>query len=199
MPLTAARSRVEASPMDRGKAMAANTQNGRQGASRWRIVPWVVASLLLLAPAVAMRFTSEVAWIGSDFVFMGVMLFGACGLFELAARATGNNAYRAGAAIALLASFLLIWINLAVGIIGNEDNPANQMFFGVIVVGLIGAFIARFEARGMERAMIATGIAQAATAVAAMVMGHFIWILAGFFCALWFGSASLFRKAARGT
>ena len=198
MPLTSRAGRVGASLMVGGKAMADKAENGgRRRVSRWRIVPWAVAALLLLLPAVAMRFGDEVTWTASDFIFMGVMLFGACGVFELAARMSGNNAYRAAVAIAVVATVLLIWINLAVGIIGSENNPANQMFFGVIVIGLIGAFLARFEAEGMARALAVTGIAQALTAVAAMVMGHFTWILVGFFCALWFGSASLFRKAAR--
>ena len=36
-----------------------------------------------------------------------------------------------------MAAFLLIWINLAVGIIGSEDNPANLMYGAVLLLGLV--------------------------------------------------------------
>ena len=38
--------------------------------------------------------------------------------------------------MAIVAAFLLIWINLAVGINGSEDNPANLMYGGVLTVGV---------------------------------------------------------------
>ncbi len=51
-------------------------------------------------------------------------------------------AYRFAVGVALAAAFLLVWMNLAVGLIGSEDNPANLMYFGVLAVGFIGAIIA---------------------------------------------------------
>jgi hypothetical protein len=176
--------------------MTGNVENGGRRRERWRLVPWAVATGLLLLPLVAMRFTDEVDWTASDFVLMGVMLYGCCAVFEAAARMTGNNAYRAGVAIAVLGAFLLTWINLAVGIVGNENNPINQMFFGVIFVGVIGAFIVRFRARGMARVLTAMAGAQGLASLAVLFMGHFTWVLAGFFCAIWLGSAELFRRAA---
>ena len=178
---------------------------GRRGRS-WRIAPWAVAMLLLLLPLVAMQFTDEMVWDETDFIVMGALLFGACGAFELAARTTGNNAYRAAVGVAVVAAFLLIWINLAVGIIGSEDNPANLMYGGVLAVGIIGAAIARFRPRGMARALFATALAQALAAVIALMFGwgstgenwpQVIVFLNGFFAALWLGSAGLFQKAAR--
>jgi hypothetical protein len=53
-------------------------------------------------------------------------------------------------------------MNLAVGIIGSEDNPANLMYGGVLAVGIIGAIIARFEPHGMARALVATTLATSA-------------------------------------
>jgi len=172
------------------------TENTGGRVSPWRLIPWGIAAMLLLLPLIASQFTDEVDWSETDFLVMGVMLFGACGLFELTARMTGNAAYRAGVAVAVVAAFLLTWINLAVGIVGDENNPANQMFFGVLLVGIAGAFIGRFTPRGMARALTATAIAQGLVAVIVMIMGHFTWILAAFFCALWLGSAELFRRAA---
>ena len=58
----------------------------------------------------------------------------ACGTCELAARMTGNSAYRAAVGVAVAAAFILVWMNLAVGIIGTEDNPAKLMYGGVLPV-----------------------------------------------------------------
>ena len=49
--------------------MAGNTttDNGRRGKNRWRPAIWGAAAFLLVLPAVAMQFTSEVNWTASDF------------------------------------------------------------------------------------------------------------------------------------
>lgn len=179
--------------------MAGTTENGsgRRG-NRWRIARWGTAGILLLVPWVAMQFTEEVAWTLSDFGVFGAMLFVACGTYELAARVTGNTAYRAAAGVALAAAFILVWLNLAVGIIGSEKNPANLMYAGVLAVGILGALLARFQPHGMARALAGTALAQALVAVIALIAG---WgsalILTGGFVALWLTSAQLFRRAAR--
>jgi hypothetical protein len=161
---------------------------------------WGVA-LLLLAPLVAMQFTDEVNWDAADFALAGAMLFGACGAYELAARMTANHAYRAAVAIAIVAALILVWINLAVGVIGTEDNPANLMYGGVLAVGVVGACIARLRPQGMMRVLVAMALAQAAVAVIALIGGLGSTGpnlgLTGFFAALWLASAWLFRKAAR--
>jgi hypothetical protein len=187
--------------------MAGNTENGGGRRGRfWRIAPWVIAALILLLPLVAMQFTDEVVWDETDFAVIGAMLFGACGAYELAARTTGNIAYRAAVGVAVVAAFILIWINLAVGIIGSEDNPANLMYGGVLAVGILGALIVRFQPHGMARALAATALAQALVGVIALIGGlgstgtnwpGAIVFLTGFFAALWLVSAWLFRKAAR--
>lgn len=180
--------------------MAANMENrDTRRPNRWSLPIWGMAAFMLLLPAVAMQFTTEVNWTGSDFVVMGVLLSLACGSYELATRLSGNTAYRLAAGIAVLAGFMLVWINLAVGIIGSEDNPANLMFVGVLAVGVVGALLARFRAGGMAAAMVAMAIAQCAIAVLAIVKGSEWGLvgLIGFFAAMWLLSAVLFRKAAR--
>jgi hypothetical protein len=173
--------------------MAGGADNG----SRWRIAVWCTAAFLLLLPLVAMQFTAEVNWDETDFIVFGAMLAIACGLYELAARATGSGAYRTAVGIAAAAAFILVWMNLAVGIIGSEENPLNLMYGGVLTVGIAGAAIARFQPNGMASAMVAVALTQILVAVIAQVAGHFTWALTAAFVALWLGSASLFRKAAR--
>jgi hypothetical protein len=185
--------------------MGGNAGGGRRGRF-WRIAPWVIAALILLLPLVAMQFTDEVVWDETDFAVMGAMLFGACSAYELAARRTGNTAYRAAVGVAVVAAFILVWINLAVGIIGSEDNPANLMYGGVLAVGILGALIVRFQPNGMARALGATALAQALVGMIALIAGLGstganwpapIVFLTGFFAALWLVSAWLFRQAAR--
>ena len=135
---------------------------GRGRASRWRIVGWSVAGLGLLLPLAAMQVTDEVNWGAGDFAVAGALVLGVGVTYELAARATGNGAYRAAVAVALAAAFILVWISLAVGVIGSEGDPANLMYGGVLAVGIVGAVLARGRPRGMARALLATALAAGA-------------------------------------
>jgi hypothetical protein len=172
-----------------------------------RLIVWaVVVALILLIPLVAMQFTSEVNWTLSDFVFAGVLLFGTGLTYELARKA-GGIAYGAAVGVALAAAFLLVWINGAVGIIGNEDNPANLMYGGVLAVGIIGAMIARFQPQGMARALFATALTQLLVPVIALIVWRpslddapgivGVFMLNAFFVILFAVSALFFRRAVR--
>lgn len=165
--------------------------------------------MLLLLPAAAMRFTEEVNWAGSDFVVMGVMLTSACALYELGVWLSGSVVYRAGFAIAVVTGFLTVWVNLAVGMFGSEDNPLNPMFGGVLLVAMLGSLLAMFRARGMAWAMGATAVAQLLAAGTGLVVGltagtdeaHGPGIareafLTACFALPWLASSTLFRKAA---
>lgn len=187
-----------------GKTLEGNSEDGGvRHMSRWRIAAWVAAALVLLANYVAMQFTHEVSWSVSDFVFAGVLLFGSLGAYEIAARMTGDTAYRAAVGVAIVAAFLLTWVNGAVGI---TDSDADGTYLGVVAIGIIGAFLARFRPRGMARAMLATAVAQALVGVIALIAGIVpahnsvfeVLAITGFFVALFAGSALLFREAERG-
>jgi hypothetical protein len=172
----------------------------------WRKAPWVIAALILLLPLVAMPFTDEVVWDETDFVVAGAMLFGACGAWELASRVSESFTYRAGFGVAILAALILVWMNLAVGIIGSDDNPANLMYGGVLAVGIVGSLMVRFRPHGMAHVLAATSLAQAMVGAVALVTGSgsdganwpgAIVCLTMVFAGLWLVSAWLFRKAAR--
>lgn len=181
--------------------MTANVESRRRG-SPWRLVGWGIAATLILLPLVAMQFTSEVNWTAEDFIFAIVMI-GTVGLvFELAVRMTSNWAYRAGAACALAAGFLLVWINGAVGMIGSEGNPNNLLFGIVLLVALLGSVAARFRAASMALVMAAAGLVYMLL-VPIVVMRSDLpvetreIVLTLIFAGPWFVSAALFRKAAR--
>jgi predicted anti-sigma-YlaC factor YlaD len=165
----------------------------------------LATSLLLLIPLVAMRFTDEVNWTALDFIVMGILLFGTGLTYVLISRLSDSIAYRAAVGVAVLAGFVLIWGNLAVGLIGSENNPANLLYFVVLAIGFIGAAIARFRPRGMMRALFTTAIAQALVPVIALIIWKStfyeppgivgVFILNGFFVGLFVVSALLFRHA----
>lgn len=136
-----------------------------------RLSVWaIVVALILMIPLVAMQFTMEVNWTLFDFVFMGTLLFGAGSTYELVARKMSNGAYRVAVGVAVVAAVLLVWINGAVGIIGDEGSPANLMYFGVLAVGFIGALIARFQPDGMARTLFAMALAQFLVPVIALIV-----------------------------
>jgi hypothetical protein len=175
--------------------MAKAAADNRHGIP-WRILGWGGAACLLLVPLAA-----HFPWTLSDFVVAAVMLGTAGGALELAVRfSRGSLAYRAGAGFAVAAAFLLVWVNGAVGFLGDEDNPANLVFAAVLLVTLLGAILARFRPAGMARAMLAAAAVQFLIAPIAWFAhwGSLYEIVLGttLFTALWLVSAALFRKAA---
>jgi len=186
------------------KTMAGNTANGSGRRGGWRKAVWGTAAFLWLLPLVAMQFTAEVNL--AETIAYGVILLAAVGTYELAsALRTRNITYRIAVGVALAAAFLLGWMNGAVGIIGNEGQPANLMFSGVIAVGLVGALVTRFRPRGLSHVLIVVALAQALVPVIALIIwpqvswgaaGMFgVFALNAFFVMLFVASALLFRLA----
>jgi hypothetical protein len=165
---------------------------------RVRALVWGTAVAVFLLPAVAMQFTREMNWDGTDFRAWGMMLLVACVAYEVAARVARSNAYMAAAGLAAGAAFLTVWANLAVGIIGNENNPANDLFFGVVAVAVFGSPLVLFRARAMAWVMVATAAAQLAVCLYAWLagLGH-VFVFTAVMCAVWLASARLFGIAAR--
>jgi len=168
----------------------------------------LATGLLLLIPLTAKLFLAEMAWDVFDFVAAGILLFGAGLMFVLIARMSNNTTYRVAAGVAVAAGLLLVWANLAVGLVGSEDNPANLLYGGVLIVALLGAFIARFRPLGMSNAMFAAAL----TYVVVTAVALFIWkpsaataepfvglvnvlVANGTFAAIWAVSGWLFRRA----
>lgn len=172
----------------------------------WRMAGWGLLAGLLALPAVAMALGAEMAWTAFDFAAAAVLL-GGLGLgAELAARVRGGTPARLGMALAVLTAFLLVWITLAVGVIGSERNDANLLFAGVLAVAGGGALLARFAPGGMARAMLATAGAHTLVGIGAVALGlgadgqRWPWDIVGstvLFAGLWLAAAALFGRAAR--
>lgn len=171
-----------------------------------RVVGLVAAvAILLLIPLVAMQFTAEVNWSPIDFVVMGGLLLGVGLAYELVVRRSEKTAYRVAFGVGLLAVFLLFWVNGAVGIIGNEGQPANLLYGAVVAVGVIGSLLARFKPSGMAVTLFAAALTQLLVPVISLLIwpdlswgaaGMFgVFYFNGFFVLLFVISGFLFRRA----
>jgi hypothetical protein len=175
---------------------AIDTQSGPRR-HFWRIIGWGGAVALILTPLVAMQFTSEVNWDETDFIAAAIIFGTVGGLIELAVRVSNNWFFRFGAMFAVLAGFMIVWFNLAVGMIGNEDNPVNLWFGVVLLFAIIGSTISRLHKAILPASMFAAGIAQAAIGLFAGILGSdprggiFTIIL----CVPWVIAGALFSNA----
>jgi hypothetical protein len=156
---------------------------------------------ILLIPLVLTLLASW-HWRPGAFVLALVLLFGGAGLTYglVAKKMMSNKAYRFAVGVALAAVFILVWMNAAVGgILG--DDPANMMYFGVLLVGFSGAVIARLEPQGMSRALLATAFAMMLVPAIALIIGTrafangvvAVFGLHSFFAIMFVASAFLFR------
>ena len=161
---------------------------------RWLV--WGGAACLLMLPLVAMQFTTNVRWTALDFLVMGALLLVVCGAFELTLRKANGLAYLLGAAAATLAGFMIVWSNLAVGIIGVQENPLNLIFFGAVATALVGAGASRLAAKGLAWSVTAAAVIHAAGCAAALLAGTpREFLLSLLMLAPWVLSSLMFRRA----
>ncbi len=88
--------------------------------SRNSVFAWIAAitCALLLIPLIAMQLTNSVNWSIADFAAMGALIFAAGSSFCLIARKV-NPSRRLAVGALVLALFLYVWAELAVGIFTN--------------------------------------------------------------------------------
>ena len=161
-----------------------------------------IFTALLLIPFLAMMFTEEVVWGIGDFALAWVLLFGTLLTYNLIAR-NMKSTYKAAVGVAVTTALFLVWMNLGVGLIGSEGNPVNLAFGGVLLIGVIGAFVSYLEPSGMAKTLAVMALAHALIAVYALIAGlgepengvQEILTINGVFVALWIGAAWLFQKA----
>lgn len=129
--------------------------NAQLNLSKPLLIVALVTGIILLIPLIAMQYTTEVNWSLGDFILMGALIFGTGSAFVIFTAYSDNYIYKIAMIAAVASTFLLVWVNLAVGLIGGGANAGNLMYAAVILVGLVGTYLSRFSARGMERTMFA--------------------------------------------
>jgi hypothetical protein len=164
----------------------------------------LVPLALLLIPITGQLTVEGWHWTWHDFLFAWVVFSATTFVFRLiVSHKFANLAYKAGAALAVLTGFLVFWITAAVQIIGDE-NPANILYLGVILTGLIGVGLARFQPAGMANAAYATAAATLLVPVIGFLVAPHdfspgvvpVFFLNGCFVLMFVVSGLLFRHAA---
>jgi hypothetical protein len=152
----------------------------------------------LMVPLVASRVVDGWNWPARSFVFVYVLFFATGMVYAVIARKMDAWSYKAGVGVALVAGFALGWSNMVH--VADSENPANLLYYSVLAVGTVGAWLARLEARGLARTLFAMAATLALIAVLLpsgappdlarnMAIGH------GVFVALLTASGLLFRHA----
>ena len=152
----------------------------------------------LMVPLVASQFVEDWNWPVGAFVRVYVLFFGTGMVFALVARRMDAWSYKAGVGVALVAGFALGWSNMVQ--VADSGHPANLVYYSVLVVGAVGACLARLKARGLARTMFAMAATLALIAVTLpsgappylarnMAIGHGVYVV------LFTASGLLFRHA----
>jgi len=164
----------------------------------------LIPTCILMIPAAAMLFSVEGwVWDATDFIVAWVFIGGAVAAYQLVASRARHHTYRIATGIAVMTGLILLWINGAVGLIGSEDNPANLMYGGVLIIALMGSAIARLRPLGMALALALTAVAQFLVPVIALIVWRpefssgvvQVFVLNLCFVLLFAASALLFRHA----
>lgn len=119
---------------------------------------------------------------------------------------SNQTAHKLAIGGSLVATLMLIWLSLGVGIIGADGDPANLMYFVVVAIGVIGAIITRLKSFGMARVLLVMAFVQSLITGIAMIAelglpysGPLeILFLNDFFVVAFVVAAWLFRRAASG-
>ena len=152
----------------------------------------------LMVPLVASQVVEGWNWDAGAFVFVYVLFFGTGMAYAVISRRMGAWSYKAGVGVAMVAGFALGWSNMVH--VADSENPTNLVYYSVLAVGGVGAWLARLEARGLARTLFAMAATLALIAVMLpsgappdmarrMAIGH------GVYVALFTASGLLFRQA----
>ena len=105
----------------------------------------------LMVPLVASRVVEGWNWHAGAFVFVYVLFFATGMAYALIARRMGAWSYKIGVGVALVAGFALGWSNMVH--VADSENPANLVYYSVLAVGGVGAWLAQLKARGLARTL----------------------------------------------
>jgi hypothetical protein len=158
----------------------------------------VGALAVLMVPLVASQFFEDWHWGVGGFVRVYVLFFLTGMLMALVARRMGVWSYKAGVGLALVVGFALGWSTMVQT--ADSGHPERLWYLSVLVVGFIGACLARLKAPGLALTLYAMAAVLALIAVMLpsgappdmarrMAIGHAVYVV------LFTASGLLFRRA----
>lgn len=113
----------------------------------------LVALGLLMVPIVASQLVPGWNWPVGTFVFTYVLFFGTGMAYALIARNMGAWSYKLGVGLALVTGFVLGWGTMVQ--VADSGHPERLWYHSVLVVGVIGASLARLKAPGLAWTLFA--------------------------------------------
>ena len=151
-----------------------------------------------IVPLVASQFFEDWHWGVAGFVRVYVLFFLTGMAIALVARRMGVWSYKAGVGLALVAGFALGWSTMVQT--ADSGHPERLWYLSVLVVGVIGALLARLKAPGLALTLFAMAATLALIAVILpsgappdmarrMAIGHGVYVV------LFVASALMFRHA----
>lgn len=111
--------------------------------------PLIATLIILLIPLVGTFTVEGWNWDAFDFVIAGIVLFTAFFMIEFLARKMRDIPSRIAAGITVIMTLLIVWVNLAVGIIGDGNNT-SACYMLVVPVGFLGLAVSRLKPKGLS-------------------------------------------------
>lgn len=168
--------------------------------------PALITALLLIIPIIGSMTVEGWNWDTFDFVFAYVVFFMTFFAIEMVVKHSKNGTFRMAVAVQVVTMLALLWINGAVGIIGNEGNVVNVWYLAIIALGFLGPLLTRMKGNAMSYVLFTMAVIQMAIpTVAAIVFRPIaaeppgvigIFFLNGFFALAWVASGLMYRNAA---
>src|SRR5690606_8891261 len=112
------------------------------------LIPAAATVCLLLIP-----FLLKADWDLADYIVASILLYSTGLTFALVTRKFKGIVYKLAVAITCASALFLVWANLAVGLIGSENNSVNLIYFVMVLVAFIAAVITKFRADSMAYIM----------------------------------------------
>ena len=168
-----------------------------------RILCWGAVAVLIALPALAMAAGADgVDWGPEDFIAATILLGGAGLVTEALVRVSRDWNYRIAVGLMTFGALFTLWSNLAVGIVGSEDNAFNLGYFLIVPLLALGATLVRLRPAGMAGLARVAAIFYAAMGMAAFAAGMaepapFIAGIHAVFVTLFIVASLLFDRAAR--
>jgi hypothetical protein len=152
----------------------------------------------LMVPLVASQVVEGWNWKPRGFVIVYLLFFATGLAYALIARKMGAWSYKAAVGVALVAGFALGWSNMVQ--VADSGHPENLVYYIVLAVGVVGALLARLQARGLALTLSAMAVTLAVIALMLpsgappdmarrMAIGHAVYVV------LFLASGLMFRHA----